>query len=335
LLLVNFIVLVVLVVLVETLWTRILTPRNSGMPLMIETASQEYTQKDQKLGFRPIPGVETQVTKRIGNELLYSVSYGFDEFGRRITPQAKNLKTKKFAVFVGDSNTFGEGVENNQTLPFYFSKAMPEMRIYNYAFRGYGPNNVLALLQTSRLIDEVPETEGLVIYPFKLFQARRLLGTLRFFSWANGEHPRYILKNGKLQRKGLFATSQPYWTRFKRFLSKTQLSRLMVEDKNQFLKGSSFDLLCASFVEMKAQVRRLKPQAQFVVSFSLSSPKKVVEIITNQCFTPNKITWVDFLSLGLKGEDIARIHQQDLHYAASAHKQMAEALAKALKNHAR
>jgi len=69
---------------------------------------------------------------------VFDVVYNTDQFGRRITPSVNYdvENFKKFAIFLGCSFVWGVGVENNQTIPFEYSKIHPEYHVYNYGIPG-------------------------------------------------------------------------------------------------------------------------------------------------------------------------------------------------------
>ena len=56
-------------------------------------------------------------------------------------------RKSEFVIFTGCSFVFGEGVNDNQTLPYLYGKQNPAVRCYNYGFPGYGTQQMLAVLQ--------------------------------------------------------------------------------------------------------------------------------------------------------------------------------------------
>jgi hypothetical protein len=85
-----------------------------------------------------------------GDQVIYDVTYTIDVNGLRVTPPATG-QPRGCVVFFGDSMTFGEGVEDKQTLPYQVAlKTAGNYVVYNFAFSGYGPHQMLAILQTHR-----------------------------------------------------------------------------------------------------------------------------------------------------------------------------------------
>ena len=90
-------------------------------------------------------------------------------------------------VFFGGSNTFGEGVEDNQTMPFFFAAAAPDTAVYNYGFCGYGPQQMLALLEDHRIDPLIDGRDVIGVYLFIDAHVQRAVGSMVVVTtWANG-----------------------------------------------------------------------------------------------------------------------------------------------------
>jgi hypothetical protein len=179
--------------------------------------THDFFQPDELLGYKPRTHARVDSVKKLGDELVYSVVYSIDAFGRRITP-AENLdRRNRFILFFGDSFVFGEGVQDHETLPFYVSEMAPSYRVYNYGFSGYGPQQMLAKLQSDDLAQEVAATEGLVIYVFIDAHVERAIGSMYVYNTWGDRMPYYVSDwQGNLVRKGNFTTGRPllstlYW----------------------------------------------------------------------------------------------------------------------------
>lgn len=85
-------------------------------------------------------------------EYIYNAIYNCYTNGLRYTEC--NVKADKAYVFLGCSMVFGEGVNDNQTLPYYFSKSMNfETNILNCGVRGHGTNTALSILNSDIIND--------------------------------------------------------------------------------------------------------------------------------------------------------------------------------------
>ena len=94
--------------------------------------TQDFFRPDQQLGYTVRPDAAITSIKKIDDRVVYDVVYSIDEFHRRITPVGQTEDRTRFLLFFGDSFTFGEGVSDNETLPFYVGELAPKYKPYNY-----------------------------------------------------------------------------------------------------------------------------------------------------------------------------------------------------------
>jgi len=113
--------------------------------------------------------------------------------------------------------TFGLGVNDNETMPFYVGQYASRYRPYNYGVSGYGPHYMLAQLQRSDLTKEIDENHGMAIYTFIDHHIDRAIGTMRVYNQWEEHAPFYTLDtHDRLVRKGDFTSGRPlvsflYW----------------------------------------------------------------------------------------------------------------------------
>lgn len=188
------------------------------------TTSAELYQLDERLAAKPKPNIEVSVQKKIGERTIYDVTYTTDEYSRRITPVLNSEDRTKFILFFGGSFTFGDGVDQNETMPFYVSKLSSRYRPYNYGFPGYGPQQMLAKLESDDVTEEIGEADGILIYTFIDHHVNRAVGTMFIYRLAmGGQYPYYSIEDGnQLVRKGNFSSGRPILTLFYRLLGKSQ-----------------------------------------------------------------------------------------------------------------
>jgi hypothetical protein len=161
---------------------------------------------DPDLGYKNKPSVQANFKKKIGNKLIYKTVYNTDEYSRRITPVKNIEKRNKFIIFFGGSYTFGEGLNNNQTLPYYFGQLNPTFMPYNYGCGGWGTQQMLVKLQSNSIMNEIKEKEGLAVYVFIDYHITRVIGAAHTLSWTSS-FPRYeIDANGNLIRSGTLSS---------------------------------------------------------------------------------------------------------------------------------
>lgn len=157
------------------------------------------------------------------NTLLYDARYTLDEKGRRVTPVA-NAKPLADILLFGCSFTFGFGLEDDDTWPWKLGQLLgPEWRIYNYAYSGFGAQQMLNMLE-----------RGKVEAPAAPFRQAFFLSINHHLSRFSGlftiPSSRYVKENGKIVRKGLTLDS-PYSLLASppAYFDGSQLARMVVE----------------------------------------------------------------------------------------------------------
>lgn len=99
--------------------------------------------KKSYLGYQPIPGTHNH--KVISNgKIIIDKYYTVNQDGFRITPRIYDLETNKSINFFGGSFTFGYGLNDDQTLPYYVQNYFTDWKVYNYGISGYGVHQMLA-----------------------------------------------------------------------------------------------------------------------------------------------------------------------------------------------
>lgn len=155
------------------------------------TYASDYFTPSPITGYKGKPNTTATAHKSTqSGEIIYNVSYTTDEFGWRITPSSDD-SSDECVLFFGDSFTIGEGVQDNETLPFYFG-THANARIYNFGFHGYGPHQALALVQSGEIARIVKDCQSvLAIYESLPGHIARAGG---FSSWEQGTNaPRFYL----------------------------------------------------------------------------------------------------------------------------------------------
>jgi hypothetical protein len=239
-----------LFILAETLLLR-----EDGEPPTLEMRSGRQIRPSEAMGWEPIPSVTVRSKKVRGDQVLYDVVYSFDEAGRRIVPVDPGRSYGKFLLFFGGSNTFGEGLEAEESLPYQTSRHLPGVRAYNYAFRGYGPQHLLAKLEATDLRAEVEEPEGLAIYVLLGFHMNRLLGSSQTMSWVD-DLPYYRAEGGRLVRRGFFQTTRPVYSWLMKHIGSSRLLQRLGVAWPLRSTDSHRALVCQLFAQAREELTR-------------------------------------------------------------------------------
>ncbi|MGH6831280.1 MAG: SGNH/GDSL hydrolase family protein, partial [Methylocella sp.] len=140
-------------------------------------------------------------------------------------------------VFFGDSNTFGEGVNDAETLPQAFADVLDRKeRILNLGFTGYGPQQFLRELETGLFDSLIGSRPRLFIFLTAAWHAER---TACKASWTS-HAPLYALENDQIVFKGDCNERPSLWLR--EWLENSASYRLMVEPIRHRLSHDDVDL---------------------------------------------------------------------------------------------
>jgi hypothetical protein len=166
-----------------------------------EHASLPHLMKSQdSLGYVARPGTFRAVkTYGFGTGVVYDVHYSIDKNRMRIAPDS--LKQHGPTVmFFGDSYTFGEGVNDDETLPNAFS-IVSGMRVLNFGLNGYGPHQMLRLLELDIPKKIESSFPHLMVYTAITNHIQRAAGRAEW----DHDGPLYEIENGRAQYVGPFS----------------------------------------------------------------------------------------------------------------------------------
>ena len=157
------------------------------------------------LGYSASPGVfRAKKTRGFGTRLIYDVTYTIDANGLRQTP-APGCGPAVF--FFGSSTTFGEGVNDSETLPFYFAEAT-HLRAVNFGLNGYGPHQMLRMLEVDRPGVAGAGVPQLVVY---LADSDHILRAAGLAVW-DQDGPLYGDRDGRATYSGSFRANGLFHT---------------------------------------------------------------------------------------------------------------------------
>ncbi len=160
-----------------------------------------FVHPDALLGYAPARNARVTARKLYGDSTLYDVTYTTNSHGLRVTAPAA-ATARECVVFFGDSITFGEGVEDSENFPYVLSAQVADRyATYNFGFSGYGPQQMLANLESGRVGRVVDCTPKYFYYLCITDHAARVAG---IYSW-DRHGPRYELApDGSVVQRGHF-----------------------------------------------------------------------------------------------------------------------------------
>lgn len=176
------------------------------------TESFECRTIDPVLGGGFKPNCKSRWLRKHENNVIFDINFSTDEFGRRTTPRKSNVQRTANTLFFGCSFTLGAGVNDNETLPYYYSQNFPSMNVYNYGGSGFGPQQILAVLADTDVKNQVAPatTRTIGIYVFLNFHVQRAVGKPSVYNNFGKYFPYYELdESNQLIHKGTFISGRP------------------------------------------------------------------------------------------------------------------------------
>ena len=133
------------------------------------------------------------------NALVFEATYTFDDQGRRNTAVTEGDKDS-VALFFGDAHCFGEGLNDNQTLPYFYQRSNNNYTSINYGFLGHGPNHMLYRVNLPDFQKEFKDKKGKVFFIYRDDAIKVTVGQV---PWGEG-YPKYEIENGTVKYKGSY-----------------------------------------------------------------------------------------------------------------------------------
>ena len=258
---------VLLLIAVSEAWLATVDSRKAEEAGRIRTDQVYVSSDDPVLGYVLRPNTKRQAVKYYDEEIVYDVTCTVDADGLRISPPCRADCTSS-VLFFGCSHTYGEGVNDDETMPYRAAILTDgHFQIYNFGVHGYGPQHMLALIETGRVKSIVKELPRHAIYLTSYpSHAYRAAGR---YHWLQTS-PRYTIdSSGAPVRQGSFRDSNyehPIWLWLRGHIDKSSIGHhflmpwrpLTNADERRFLAivKTSADLL-----------KREYPSIQFHVLF--------------------------------------------------------------------
>jgi hypothetical protein len=158
-----------------------------------------YFTDHELLGYAPAKGATVGSKKYRGGKLIYDVVYTINDLGLRVSSPVRSPNLDRCVLFFGDSFTFGEGVNDQEAMPYVVGK-LSDYKIYNFGFHGYGPHQMLSAIEHGMVAKIVDCRPGVAIYQALPTHAARAAG---YDLW-NRQAPKYILTNDGVRYDGQF-----------------------------------------------------------------------------------------------------------------------------------
>ncbi len=160
-----------------------------------------FIRKSRLLGHRPAAGMQTSGMLKIGDRTVYDVTYTIDADGLRVSPPEPAGEDAPCVLFFGCSFMFGEGLEDDETLPYRVGVLSGgRYAVRNFGFSGYGPHHMLGAIEGGFVAEAARCQPRYAIYLGHYHHNLRAAGRW----WWDRYGPRYILEDGVAVRYGNF-----------------------------------------------------------------------------------------------------------------------------------
>lgn len=316
-----------------------------------EVSQPFYDSNHPDFGWHLLPNVKSHVVRYFGENRAYDYVLRTDQFARRMVgpahlsdPQIQRTDQEsadQFAIWLGGSFMFGEGLPDEQTLDYQVSQKLATLRLtkpeneapvsamrfrtYNYAVPGYGLANVLAQAESTPFKDQVVERRGVILYLFPGFHVDRMFGGLQSIDWI-GSIPFFRQEGGRLVRDGFLQQKHPIRTWLKRLYNKTFLRQKFQLSWPFHITDADIQTSCLAI----AQVRdRLTSHFDGAVFYLILHPT-TEQIDVTGCLAQYSIQTIDLRQAfaGVSNSELTIPY--DGHPSAKANQILAEKIAEVL-----
>lgn len=294
-------------------------------PQLQTTRSQDYMGPHAILGYAPHQNSRPEVTLAFGTDIIYRVTYTFDENGLRITPPAEPSQCDRCVLFFGGSFTLGEGVADAESLPYQVGQ-QSRCPVYNFGFHGYGPHHMLAAIEKGLLSDSVDCRPQAVVYQAVLDHVSRAAG---LSSWGD-DTPRYQLTaEGEVKYAGRFSDINGLADRIRAAFKQTHVYRKFFRNRIR-ADRDDVDRLIAIVAAAEHELKAIYPGVAFhIILWDNASGKKVKQELYELLYAglEQKGFKIHLVSQILSGYPQTRanyeLSPQDNHPNARAYREMA------------
>jgi len=268
----------------------------------------EHDQLNEKIG--PVYPPFSKVTheKWLKDHLVFRAKYSIGAFGIRTFPGKTGTR---HLIIAGDSNVFGEGCNDNETLFTFLDQQLKDIHLYNFGHRGGGPHNTLSLIENFPVLSQVQESKGLFLYNFfAAHMIERVIGGKNYSGWDHGMSPWYslsdrdeLISNGSFKKRSMTAIYE--------WMSRSDFLNWLFPALPRISKDH-LHLVAKIFEKIKMDYLQKFPEGKFVVILNQTSALK--DLYTENLQLELKQLKIDSLILGTSDTDINKMIFPDGHF---------------------
>jgi len=237
----------------------------SHAPAPVDSYDAPMNMPDSALGYRLRPDLDIHACRTLRGDTVFYVRYQSDSAGRRVVPPDDTMQRDRFIAFFGCSRTFGHGLNEDETLPYFAQQDLKNYRAYNYAMEGYGTHQVYAQIAQGRLRKEIKEFSGIGIYGFSSDHIARNIGSLGVYNSWGKDMPYYVLSGDTVLRRGTFTTGRRWRSFVYQMLWRSHFLRSIHFSLPIRLSQEDLELTVRLIVQSEKEFKRQFPTSDFYV----------------------------------------------------------------------
>ncbi|KAA0992726.1 hypothetical protein [Dyadobacter aurulentus] len=292
--------------------------------ISVERQDHELSvEPDSILGVKARRNASILWLPRNKNTRFDSVKINIDSLSRRITPASSDTFPDKYALFLGCSYTFGDGVSDDQTMPYYFQQNSPAFKAYNLGYLAYSPLHALARLQHESLERQVTEQDGVAIFTLINDHIDRVIPATRWIALTKGKLP--YLNTETMQTEGLFADRRRVYTDMILGSETSGIKQLFKLGYPKYHTEKHYQLVIDILKKTEEEyIKRFKKNRFYVVIF----PGNPLPVEMKKLLQDSKIKYFDYS--GLTSTDDKMLPFDNAHPAPVLYKMVAKKLSEDL-----
>jgi hypothetical protein len=204
----------------------------------------------------------------VDGKVVYDVTYSINDVYRRETPGTASTDAQSHLLFFGCSFTFGQGLEDAETLPAVVARSFPDVHVANYGGPGEGPQNTLHLLLDPNITHRHEGKSVTVVYTYLPVHVLRTIGSMAVITGYGRDHPCYRPDaNGGFTYRGTLSTWRPRVTAMYDLLQHEQVLKYFKQDWPILYTDSDLDFTFSLLAACRDLANEHWDVKRFVVVF--------------------------------------------------------------------
>ncbi len=245
------------------------------------------------------PNCQSIWRRQQGNTEIFNVHFTTDKDGRRLVPR-NGTKDEGAIFFAGGSDILGLGVNDDETLPYFFHEKSRKQKAINLGGNGYGPQQLLAVLERGALVEKSPVVRNAkMIYFFSNAQVRRAVGAWQVSGIFGAHFPYYKSDgNGGVVWAGDFESGRPIVGFIYKVIKKSNILVDLYQriSKLQKLTNEDVKLTAKIIIAAKRKFQQICANSRFFVVVMPGTSTRLTTILKSQLDSEN-IPYFDYSDL--------------------------------------